>query len=67
MQLVALVDQRLQQGAGVIGNRARQEQVIQHEQIAIEDGSQPGFTLGGRAQGVTVKEVIGLEILHLVA
>lgn len=66
MQLVALVDQRLQQGAGVIGNRARQEQVIQHEQIAVEDSSQPGFLLGGWAQGITVKEVVGLEVLYLV-
>ncbi len=67
MQFVALMDQRLQQRAGGVGDRTRQEQVIQHEQIALEDGSQPGFALGSRAQRVTVKEVVGLKILHLVA
>jgi hypothetical protein len=64
MQFVALMDQRLQQRAGGVGDRTRQEQVIQHEQIALEDGSQPGFALGSRAQRVTVEEVVGLKILQ---
>jgi hypothetical protein len=57
MQFVALMDQGLQQRAGGVVDRTRQEQVVQHKQITLEDGSQPGFALGSRAQRVTVKEV----------
>ena len=46
-------------------HRTRQEQVIQHEEIALEDGSQSGIALSRWAQRETVKEVVGLQICTL--
>jgi hypothetical protein len=61
-QFVALMDHCLQQGAGVVGDGACEEQIVQHEEIAVDDGSQPDLALRDRAQDVAVEEVIGLEI-----
>lgn len=60
------MDQGLQQGAGVVGDGACEEQIVQHQEIAADDGSQPDVALRDGAQGAAVEEVICLEILDLV-
>lgn len=44
-QFVALMDQCLQQCAGVVRDGACEEQIVQHEEIAVDDGSQPDLAL----------------------
>ncbi len=66
-QFVALMDQGLQQGAGVVRDGAGEEQIVQHEEIAVDDGSQPDLALRRGVQDVAVEEVVGLKILDLVA
>lgn len=66
-QLVALMDQGLQQCAGVVKDGACEEQIVQHEEIAVDDGLQPDLALRRGVQGVVVEEVVGLKILDLVA
>ena len=61
------MDERLQQRARIVGDRAREEQVVEHEQIALKGGPLPRFALGRWAQCVAVKEVTGLDVLHLLA
>ena len=57
----------MQQGAGIVGDGAGEGQIVQHEEIAIDDVSQPDLALRDGAQCVTVEKVIGLEVLDLVA
>jgi hypothetical protein len=66
-QFVALMDQGLQQCAGVVGDGACEEQIVQHQEIAVDDGSQSDLALRRGVQGVAVEEVVGLKILDLVA
>ncbi|CKV76445.1 Uncharacterised protein [Mycobacterium tuberculosis] len=61
------MDQGLQQGAGVVRDGAGEEQIVQHEEIAVDDGSQPDLALRRGVQDVAVEEVVGLKILDLVA
>ncbi len=61
------MDQGLQPCAGLVGDGACEEQIVQHEEIAVDDCSHPGFALRRGVQSVAVEEVIGLEILDLVA
>jgi len=67
MQFVALMDQGLQQCAGIVGNGAGEEQIVQYEQITVDDVSQPDLALCDGAQRVAMEEVIGLDILDFVA
>lgn len=64
-QFVALMDHGLQQCAGVVRDGACDEQIVQHEEIAVDDGSRPDIALRDGAQAVAVEEVISLKILDL--
>ncbi|WP_292342420.1 hypothetical protein [Mesorhizobium sp.] len=59
------MDQGLQPSAGVVGDGACEEQIVEHEEIAVDDCSHPGLALRGGVQSVAVEAVIGLEILSL--
>lgn len=67
VQFVALMDQGLQQSASFVGDGASEEQVVEHEQIAVKDAPQSSFALSGGAEGISIEEPVGLEILDLVA
>lgn len=56
MQFVALMDQGLQQCAGIVGNGAGEEQIVQYEQITVDDVSQPDLALCDGAQRVAMKK-----------
>ena len=65
-QLVALMDEGLQQRAGLIRDGAGEEQIVEHKQIGVDDAAQSRFTLSGGSEEVAIEEVVGLKILDLV-
>ncbi|MBB4519844.1 hypothetical protein GGD68_008660 [Paraburkholderia fungorum] len=66
-QLVSLMNEGLQQSAGGVRNRARQKQIIQNQQIAVENAAQTLFLLFGFTEIETSKEIVGFKILDLIA
>lgn len=66
-QFAALMDQDLQQCVGVVREGACEKQIVQHEEIAVDDGSRPDVALRDGARGVRWKKssVSRLDLIAL--
>lgn len=68
VEFVALMNQGLQQCAGIVSDGAGEEQIVQHEEIAVDDRRSWASRCAGEfLHGVAMEEVVGLNILDLVA
>jgi len=66
LELVALVHQRLQQFARLVADAAREEQIVQHQQVGVDQGAQllPLFDIA--AEPIRRERAVGLQIAHVV-
>ena len=66
-QLVALVDQRLQQLGPALGQALGQEQIVEHHEIGVDDRAQARFARRCGAKHLLGHELIGVAVDHAVA
>lgn len=66
-QLVALVHDRLQQLGGGLGDAAREEQVVEHQQVRLDVGAQQRGVLAGAAQRALRELGVGLDVANVEA